>query len=116
MPRIPEMIQPSTRIRTALLTGLLALASAAGAGACGGGADTKVEYQVSAKANYERGSDALAAKSWAAAAKYFAFIKARFPYSKYAVLAELRLADAELGAENHAAAIDAYKAFLKFHP
>jgi outer membrane protein assembly factor BamD len=113
MPRIPEMIHPSTRTRSVLFASLLALA---GAVACGGGGDTKVDYQVSAKQNYERGSDALANKSWAAAAKYFSFIKARFPYSKYAVLAELRLADAELGAENHAAAIDAYKAFLKFHP
>jgi outer membrane protein assembly factor BamD len=106
------MIVPSNRFRVIALSGLLATA----AGACGGGSSVKVEYSVSAQQNYERGSDALAQKDWTAAAKYFNFVKGRFPYSKYSVLAELRLADAELGAGNYATAIEAYKAFLKFHP
>jgi len=90
----------------------LALASACG----GGGAAGKVDYSVSAQQNYERGLSELKDEDWIAAAKYFSFIKARFPYSKYAVLAELRQADAELGAEHYTTAIDAYKAFIKFHP
>jgi outer membrane protein assembly factor BamD len=101
--------------RAALALGaLLALATAT---ACGGGSGSvKVEYSVSAQQNYVRGLDALAKEDWAAAAKYFQFIKARFQYSRFAVLAELGLADAELGAEHHLAAIDAYKMFIKFHP
>ena len=50
------------------------------------------------------------------AAKYFAFIKSRFPFSHYAVLAELRLADADLGAGQYVEAVDGYKQFIKFHP
>ena len=44
------------------------------------------------------------------------FIKSRFPYSKYAVLAELRLADAQFGADQYLEAIDSYRLFIKFHP
>jgi outer membrane protein assembly factor BamD len=82
-------------------------------GKSGGGA---VEYSVSAQKNYDNGVKELDDKDWVAAAKYFGFIKSRFPYSKFAVLAELRLADAEFGAEQYIEAIDSYRLFIKFHP
>lgn len=90
----------------------------AGAAACGGksGGAGAVDYSVSAQRNYEKGLKELEDKDWLAASKYFAFIKSRFPYSKYAVLAELRLADAQFGAEQYTEAIDSYRLFLKFHP
>ena len=84
---------------------------------CGGKSGTAtVKYSVSVSENYQRGLKQLSDKEWVAAAKYFSFIKARFPYSKFAVLAELRLADAEFGAGHYAQAIDNYKVFMKFHP
>src|SRR5262245_26193683 len=84
---------------------------------CGGSSATgKVDYSVSAEENYRRGLAELGEKDWVAAAKYFAFIKARFPYSKFAVLAELRTADAEFGAKQYVTAIDSYKQFTKLHP
>jgi outer membrane protein assembly factor BamD len=85
--------------------------------ACGGKTGAAaVDYSVSAQRNYEKGLKMLEKKDWIAASKYFGFIKSRFPYSKYAVLAELRLADAEVGAEQYLEAIDSYRLFLKFHP
>jgi outer membrane protein assembly factor BamD len=85
--------------------------------ACGGNSGTKaVKYSVSAQKNYQKGLDQLQDKDWIAAAKYFSFIRSRFPYSKYAVLAELRLCDAEFGAGHRLQAIDSYKLFIKFHP
>jgi outer membrane protein assembly factor BamD len=101
-------------------TSLLVIAVAAGlaATACGskaGGAGA-VDYSVSAQRNYEKGLKELEDKDWLAASKYFSFIKSRFPYSKYAVLAELRLADAQFGAEQYIEAIDSYRLFVKFHP
>jgi outer membrane protein assembly factor BamD len=96
---------------------VIALAAATPALSCGAKASTStVEYSVSAQKNYEKGLKELDKKEWIAAAKYFGFIKSRFPYSKYAVLAELRLADAEFGAEQFIEAIDAYRLFIKFHP
>lgn len=85
--------------------------------ACGGkSGGAAVDYSVSAQKNYEKGLKELENKDWIAASKYFGFIKSRFPYSKYAVLAELRLADAEFGAEQYLEAIDSYRLFIKFHP
>jgi len=84
--------------------------------ACGGKTTGAVDYSVSAQRNYEKGLKELEDHDWIAAAKYFSFIKSRFPYSKYAVLAEIRLADAEFGAGSYTEAIDSYKLFQKFHP
>jgi outer membrane protein assembly factor BamD len=89
-------------------------ATAAGCGAKTG--SSSVDYSVSAQKNYEKGMKELERSDWVAASKYFGFIKSRFPYSKYAVLAELRLADAEFGAEQYIEAIDSYRLFIKFHP
>jgi outer membrane protein assembly factor BamD len=98
---------------------LIAVALAFGVASAGCGAKAgsgSVDYSVSAQKNYEKGLKELDNKDWIAASKYFAFIKSRFPYSKYAVLAELRLADAEFGAEQYLEAIDSYRLFQKFHP
>jgi outer membrane protein assembly factor BamD len=87
--------------------------------ACGGSArdgSSEIEYSVSAKQNYDRGMAALSDDEWVDAAKFFAFVKARFPYSKFAVLADLRIADAAFGAGSYLEAIDGYKQFIKFHP
>jgi outer membrane protein assembly factor BamD len=92
---------------------VLALAVAACGGKTGAAA---VDYSVSAQKNYDKGMKELERQDWIAASKYFGFIKSRFPYSKYAVLAELRLADAEFGAEQYLEAIDSYRLFIKFHP
>lgn len=100
-------------MRSAVLALLVSLASVAG---CGGKSTGAVDYSVSAQRNYEKGLKELEDRDWVAAAKYFGFIKSRFPYSKYAVLAEIRLADAEFGAGQYLEAIDSYKLFIKFHP
>lgn len=99
-------------LRISLLVLMLATAACSGSKAAG----ASVDYSVSAQKNYEKGLKELENKEWLTAAKYFGFIKTRFPYSKYAVLAELRLADAEFGAESYIEAIDAYRLFIKFHP
>ena len=99
--------------RNSLLV-VLALGTAV---ACGGkSGSAAVDYSVSAQKNYDKGMKELERQDWIAASKYFGFIKSRFPYSKYAVLAELRLADAEFGAEQYLEAIDSYRLFIKFHP
>jgi outer membrane protein assembly factor BamD len=95
---------------------VIALAGGLGLGCGGKSASGQVDYSVSAQKNYEKGLKELEDKDWLAAAKYFGFIKTRFPYSKYAVLAELRLADAQFGAEQYIEAIDSYRLFVKFHP
>jgi len=75
-----------------------------------------VSYGVTAKRNYFKGMKALKDKSFEDATKYFKFVQSRYPFSKYAPLAELRLADVLRGQEKFIAAIDAYKNFIKDHP
>src|SRR5512138_976342 len=104
----------SNKLASLVAAATLVIAAAVGCGGKSGSA--AVEYSVSAAKNYEKGLKELETKDWIAASKYFGFIKTRFPYSKYAVLAELRLADAEFGAEQYLEAIDSYRLFIKFHP
>jgi outer membrane protein assembly factor BamD len=112
---MPMISHDNARVSFLALTVLVAFGLAVAA--CGGKSGaTSVEYSVSAQKNYDKGLDRLKDEDWVAAAKYFSFIKSRFPYSKYAVLAELRIADAEFGAEQYVEAIDSYKLFIKFHP
>ncbi len=100
-----------------MVLGVSLVAGGAALSGCGASqADTRVKYAVTARQNYEKGEKKLKSKSWVASAKYFAFVKARFPYSKYAVLAEMGMADAEFGAGHYLQAIDGYKLFGKFHP
>ena len=85
--------------------------------ACNTKTGVNVTYSVSAQKNYENGVVELEKnKDYIAASKYFSFIKSRFPYSKYAVLAELRIADTQFGAEQYLEAVDSYRLFIKFHP
>lgn len=104
----PALRTPLLRVAPVFLAALLA--------ACGSAPSGTAVYAVTAQQNYSKGMAELEEKDWVAAVKYFAFIKQRFPYSKYAVLSELRIADAEFGAGHHLQAIDAYKLFIKFHP
>ena len=85
--------------------------------ACGGANPAAtVEYAVSAERNYDKGMKALDASEWLAASKYFQYIRSRAQYSRFAVLAEVRLADAQFGAEAYLEAIEGYRVFAQLHP
>ncbi|MBK9072683.1 MAG: outer membrane protein assembly factor BamD [Myxococcales bacterium] len=92
------------------------LAFTAAAPGCSKGGTGKVRYVTTAEGNYAKGEAALKAKDWVAASKYFNFVRVRFPYTGFATMAELGLADAEFGAGEYISAIDSYKLFIRFHP
>lgn len=95
----------------------IALASSAGLLACASSEDAKhVTYSLSAKQNYERGLDELKKENYIEAARYFGYVKQKFPFSKYAGLAELALADTEFARGNYQEAVDSYKSFARLHP
>ncbi len=75
-----------------------------------------VKFQDSAEANYLKGMAELKDESYPEAHKFFNHVKSKFPFSRYATLAELRIADTYLAEEKYVDAIDAYKQFAKFHP
>lgn len=75
-----------------------------------------VTYSLTAKQNYDKGLVELKDENFIEAIKFFNFVKQKFPFSKYAVLAELALADTQFARGNHQEAIDSYKTFLRLHP
>ena len=75
-----------------------------------------VTYSLTAKQNYEKGIAELKDENYPEATKYFQFVRSKFPFSKYAVLAELAIADAEFARGNYTEATDSYKQFIRLHP
>jgi outer membrane protein assembly factor BamD len=89
----------------------------AGVASCASSDDSKqVTYSMTAKQNYDRGLEELKKENFAEAVHYFTYVKQKFPFSKYAGLAELALADTEFARNNYQEAIDSYKSFARLHP
>jgi outer membrane protein assembly factor BamD len=65
---------------------------------------------------FEAGNDAVREKNYIAASGYFSKLKDNFPFSPYAVEAELSLADCYFLDEEWMQAVDAYKEFEALHP
>lgn len=98
---------------------LIAALLAAGGGAigCASSDDGKsVNYSLTARQNYEKGLAELKDQNYQEATRYFSFVRQKFPFSRYAVLAELALADTQFERGNYQEAIDAYKTFIRLHP
>jgi outer membrane protein assembly factor BamD len=76
----------------------------------------ELKYGKTAEENYEAGLDLLKDKSYPEAEKFFEYVKTKYPFSKYAPLAELRSADAKFDQDLWAEAIEAYKQFVQLHP
>lgn len=92
-------------------------ALALGLAGCASSDEAKqVTYSMTAKQNYERGLEELKKENYEEAATYFTYVKQKFPFSKYAGLAELALADTGFARGNYQEAIDSYKSFARLHP
>jgi outer membrane protein assembly factor BamD len=88
-----------------------------GSGCASGDEATKpITYSLTAKQNYDKGLAELKDENYPEAIKYFQFVKSKYPFSKYAVLAELAMADTQFARANYTEAIDAYKSFARLHP
>jgi outer membrane protein assembly factor BamD len=92
--------------------------SAFGAAGCASSdeATKPITYSLTAKQNYEKGLVELKDENFPEAQKYFQFVKQKFPFSKYAVLAELAIADTQFARGNYTEAVDSYKTFIRLHP
>ena len=75
-----------------------------------------VTYSLTAKQNYQKGLAELKDENYPEAQKYFQFVKQKYPFSKFAVLSELALADTQFARGNYNEAIDSYKSFARLHP
>jgi outer membrane protein assembly factor BamD len=76
----------------------------------------EITYGKTAEEDYEAGLEELKGRSFPEAAKLFEHLRTKFPFSKYAALAELRLADVKFEQGHYVEAAEAYKQFVKLHP
>lgn len=96
-----------------------ALAIALLVAACGGGSHAVIrdgKPVTGAEGDFLAGEAELKDRNWLEAQKLFERIKTKYPFSKYAPLAELRLADAKFAQDKFLEAADAYQQFVKLHP
>ncbi len=82
----------------------------------GGCATVKKKKNKGVEELYEEGMKAMEKGYYIEARKKFDRLKDAYSYSKYAILAELRIADAYFEEEKYEEAIQAYEDFREFHP
>lgn len=99
-------------------TGLraIALGLLLAAGACKTGPDLSADYAQTASENYELAIGEFSDEDWEEAIQYADFVRIRFPFSRYAVEAELLIARAEFEQGNYLTSQDAFRQFAKLHP
>jgi len=109
------MFRPFMRPTTAILA-LLCGAALAGCASSRVSITGEVKYGKTAEENYQAGLEELKAESWPEATKFFEHVRTKYPFSKYAALAELALADVKLAQDRTIEAAEAYGAFVRMHP
>ncbi|HEY6098026.1 MAG TPA: outer membrane protein assembly factor BamD, partial [Anaeromyxobacter sp.] len=102
--------------RTAALVCAAALAALAGCKTKHVSFTGELKYGHDAEENYKAGLELLHDKTYPEAEKFFEHVKTKYPFSRYAPLAELRIADSKFAQDLHAEAIEAYKQFVQLHP
>lgn len=73
-------------------------------------------FYPTAQQNYDAGLKELKNGNYMFAEQYFRHVKTAYGFSKWATLAELGIADANLGRDKFTEAIEGYKQFMKSHP
>jgi outer membrane protein assembly factor BamD len=76
----------------------------------------EIKYGKTAEEDYQFGTEELGKSNYMEAQKLLEHVRSKYPFSKYAALAELRLADAKFKQEKYLEAAEAYKAFAQLHP
>ena len=78
--------------------------------------DSLLNYSRSAELLYEDAMDDFDDRDCIAAEPKFQSVRKQYPYSRYAVDSELRIADCQFVMENHAEAAVSYEQFVSLHP
>lgn len=81
-----------------------------------GSGEGEIVFGKDADSNLLRGNEAMDSKNYAEAARYFEYVKTKFPYLDAAKIAELRLGDADYERERYVEARDRYLNFVRLHP
>ena len=99
----------------AVVLGTAAVTLCTVCGCAGEGAKTALGYTEDAKRAYDAAMEEFTAHNWIDAQALMREVKRKYSYSKYARLAELRIADADFEQEKFPEAIREYKDFVHAH-
>lgn len=102
------------RMRTGILFALF-VACAAPLGCGKSEPKTALGYTENAKKAYEEAMEEFTAHNWIDAQALFREVKRKYTYSKYAKLAELRIADADFEQDKFGESMRGYRDFIKAH-
>ena len=84
---------------------------------CGASQNTRaLSYGENARRSYENAFHAFEDRDCLTAQPLFRRIRSEYPYSRYAALSELRIADCSLIQNQHTEAIRAYRSFVRHRP
>ena len=103
-----------TAITASIALALICLWLAGGLAGCSCLSGKK--HTESAEELAEKGMESFEDEDYKDALKAFNTLKERYPYSRYAILAELKVADAHFYREEYPEAIGAYEDFVQLHP
>ena len=87
--------------------------------ACSGGRSSlagETRYARSAEEVFREGEKELRGSNYEEATKQFEHVRTKYPFSRYAALSELRLADVKFAEGLWSEAAEAYREFVKLHP
>ncbi len=97
----------------ALAAALLSLSACGGQHVTLGG---QAKLGKTAEEDYQAGLDLMKDKAYPDAEKFFRNVKTKYPFSKYAALSDLRLADLKFDQKLWSEAAAAYDEFVRLHP
>jgi outer membrane protein assembly factor BamD len=103
-------------MRRILPAAVLLVAAVAGCGSKYTTLTGNLKLGQSAEENYQHGVAELQEKNYTEAIRFFEYVKSKYPYSKYAGLADLRLADVKFQQDRFVEAAEAYAQYVQLHP
>lgn len=81
----------------------------------GEGRKATLKYTEDARTAYEEAMRSYRAKAWEDARALLGEVRKLFPYSRYATLAELRIADLDFEQDRYSEAVSGYREFIQNH-
>ena len=115
---LPKATSALARPARLVVAVLLAIPAVGALAACGGGAAESrgaLNYSEDAKRAFDKAMEAFEEHDWEKARVLFKEVKRKYSYSRYARLAELRLADTDVASEKLTEAIQGYRSFIHDH-
>jgi outer membrane protein assembly factor BamD len=108
-------MRPCVLLAAAALALPLASLTACESFEIGGPRHAALTYSDDARSSYNEALKSFKAREWEDAKALFTDIKKLFPYTRYARLSELRLADIEFEQEKFAESVTAYREYVQNH-